>query len=175
MEIMRTIRDADIGSDEIEPSDFRERKAARAIVFDGENKLALFHSTKKHYHKLPGGGVEEGENLETALRRELMEEIGCSVSNISEIGIIEEYRNRFKLHQLSYCFIAYVEGEKTTPHLTESEIAEGFVTEWLDLESAIRTVEKEEGVEDYQGKFIQMRDLLFLNEAKKIINTMPSS
>ena len=98
-----------------------------------------------------------------------MEEIGCAVKNIRGVGAIEEYRNKFKLHQFSYCYIADVSGEKGVPHLEEGEIAEGFVTEWLDLDSAIKTLEDEEGVDDYQGKFIQMRDLAFLKEAKKII------
>jgi len=171
MELFKTIRDADVGSTEAEPKEKElvERKAARAVVFDSDNKIALFYSTKKNYHKLPGGGVEEGEDLETALRRELLEEIGCGVNNIREIGIIEEFRNKFNLHQLSYCYVADVSGEKGAPDLEEGELAEGFVTEWLDLDSAIKTLEAETDIEDYQGKFIHVRDLIFLKEAKKIL------
>ncbi len=33
---------------------FRVRKAARAILLDNENKLALLHVKKRGYHKLPG-------------------------------------------------------------------------------------------------------------------------
>ncbi|MEK7574944.1 MAG: NUDIX domain-containing protein [Patescibacteria group bacterium] len=169
MKIFKTIRDSDIGSLAVEPNSFLERKPSRAIVFDEGNKVALFHSTNKHYHKLPGGGVEEGEDFETALRRELLEEIGCAVTNIREVGAIEEYRNKFKVQQISYCYIADVLGEKGIPHLDEGEIAEGFVTEWLDLNLAIKVLESEKDIEDYQGKFIQMRDLIFLKEAKKIV------
>ncbi len=170
METFKTIRDADVGSAEAASESFTERKAARAVVFDAEHNVALFHSTKKHYHKLPGGGVEEGEDIETALRREMLEEIGCEVDSLQELGIIEEYRNRFSMHQFSYCFTANVAGEKGTPNLDEGEIAEGFITEWMDLDTAIQTLENEKGVEDYQGKFIQMRDLIFLKEAKKILS-----
>ena len=169
MKIIKTIQDVDIGSEIPAPSNFVERSASRAVVFDKDKNVALFHSTQKHYHKLPGGGVDEGEDLETTLRRELLEEIGCNVENIRELAIIEEYRNKFEIHQFSHCFIAELSGEKGTPNLEEGELLEGFVTEWMDLDSAIKILEGESEVEDYQGKFIQMRDLAFLKEAKKVI------
>lgn len=166
MNVLKTIKDSDTGSEFATPEKYIERKASRAVVFDKDRKIALFHSTVKHYHKLPGGGVEEGEDLETALRRELFEEIGCAVENIRELAVIEEYRNNFNLHQFSHCFTADLSGEKGVPHLEEDEIAEGFVTEWLDLDEAIKIFENEV-VEDYQGRFIQIRDLAFLREAKR--------
>ena len=167
MDILTTIRDADIGSSEPTPEKYEERKASRAVVFDREGKVALLHSTVKHYHKLPGGGVEENEDLETALRRELLEEIGCAVENIRELGSIEEYRNAVPLHQISYCFTADLMGEKGLPHLEEGEIAEGFVTEWMDLDEAIKTMENEADIDIYLAKFMQRRDVSFLKETEK--------
>lgn len=167
MNILKTIRDADVGSTTPPPDEFRDREAGRAVVFDKDGKVALFHSTKKHYHKLPGGGVEEGEDIETALRREILEEIGCAVENIRELAVIEEYRNEFALRQVSHCFVADVLGEKGEPNLDEGEIEEGFVTEWLYLDDAVALLASQENVEDYQGKFIQMRDLAFLRAAQQ--------
>jgi len=46
------------------------------------------------------------------------------------------------------------------------------VTEWVDLDRAIRVLESEADVENYEGKFIQMRDLTFLKEAKSLINRL---
>jgi len=100
MNYLKTIRD--IGSNVLAPEKFLERKASRAVVFDKEDKVALCHAAKKKYHKLPGGEVEEGEDFESALRRELMEEIGCKIENIWELGEIEEFRNGEPLHQSSF-------------------------------------------------------------------------
>lgn len=167
MKNIKIIRDSDVGLHIPDPQKYRERSAARAIVFDSDQKIALLHVTKKSYHKLPGGGIEKNEDNEAALRRELLEEIGCSVQNIRELGIIEEYRNDFQLHQISYCFIADLIGSKNEINLEAGEIADGFEPEWMSLKDAIQTLENESGVESYEGKFIRLRDLTFLKEAEK--------
>lgn len=171
MNIFKIIRDEDFGLTTASPSQRQERKASRIVIFDKEHNIALLNVTKKYYHKLPGGGMEKGENIIDSLKREVMEEIGCEVDNIKELGIIEEYRERFKLHQVSYCFIGSVKGEKGLPHLEQGEIDDGFEQIWLKLDKAIETLESEVNVDDYEGKFIQMRDLIFLKEAKKYLNT----
>ena len=99
MILLRTIKDKDIFPDlnDNEKVPSRHREAARAVVFDFENKVALLHVKKHAYHKLPGGGLEEGEDIKTALEREMMEEIGCQVEVQNEIGEIIEYRNQHDL------------------------------------------------------------------------------
>ncbi len=167
MKLLRTIRDGDVGSDIPDSVPTQERRASRAVVFDADGNVALLHATKKNFHKLPGGGIEQGEDIETALRRELMEEIGCSVKNLQELGSVEEYRNGRGLHQISYCFLANVHREKGAPHPEENEIAAGFEPVWMGLEDAIKILESEAPVEDYGGKFMQLRDVTLLKEAHK--------
>ena len=169
MKALKIIRDEDIGESFPTPSAYREQVSARAVIFDDEGKLALLNATKKNFHKLPGGGVEKGEDIQTALARELREEIGCAARNLRKIGIVEECRNKYALHQVSHCFLANLDGEIGATDLDESEIADGFKTVWMNLKDAIKTLESESAIENYEGKFIRLRELAFLREAANVI------
>jgi ADP-ribose pyrophosphatase YjhB (NUDIX family) len=174
MEILATITEASLGFEQSEISNPSQRIAVRAIVHDEHGRIALLHSTKKHYHKLPGGGVEENESLIDALKRELREEIGCSAEIQGEVGTIFEERNLFSVHQTSHCFITKKVGAMSQPTLTTDEIAEGFETEWLSLDEAIATLEKESKAKisdhdaHYLALFMVTRDLLFLKTSKGV-------
>lgn len=169
MKLIKTIRDGDVGGGFPDCPVRQERTASRAVIFDGDGKIALLDVVNKRFHKLPGGGVQEGEDIEIALQRELSEEIGCAAKNLRPLAEIEEYRNQWALHQISYCFIADLDGEKGTPHLDQYEADDGFVPTWVNIEDAIKTLEADAPVEDYEGKFIQQRDLAFLKEALEVL------
>ncbi|MCR5787084.1 MAG: NUDIX hydrolase [Acholeplasmatales bacterium] len=90
---------------------FYVRKAVRAFIFK-DNKLCLIHINGKDkfglrdHYETPGGGVEDDENLELALQREISEETGFVVKNITEIGKISiEYNliNRIDEENFFYC------------------------------------------------------------------------
>lgn len=151
---------------EEEALSYRVREAARAVVFDANGKIALLHVTKKNYYKLPGGGLDEGEDVMTALRRECQEEIGCDVEVIGEIGSIIEYRKIFTLKQTSYCYVAKVVGEKGAPSFTGSEVEDGFKEVWLSYDDAERALAGSRAT-DYEGSaYIVQRDAILLKEIK---------
>jgi 8-oxo-dGTP pyrophosphatase MutT (NUDIX family) len=170
MKLLKTIKDSDIfpGAEDTDYSGYRKRPAARAVLFDENNDIAFLHVTKNNYHKLPGGGVEDGETPEQGLMRELLEETGCHAEILKEIGEIIEYRDKHKLINDSFFWTAKVVGNKGELDFTEDEIEGGFELNWVNLDDAISALEKDEPT-DYQGHFIKQRDLIFLKEAKKLI------
>jgi len=139
---------------------FRFRKAVRAIIFDQDNKIGLLDVSKHNYHKLPGGGVKEGEDIFIALNRECLEEVGCKIEVIKDLGSIIEYRSQFSIKQESYCYLAKISGNKGRPDFTRREIEDGFKDKWIKLEQAIDLLENDKP-DDYAGKFIRERDLIY--------------
>ena len=59
-------------------SELRIRLAARALVLDDDDRVLLvrFGSAERAFWATPGGGIEDGETGEQAVRRELLEETG---------------------------------------------------------------------------------------------------
>ncbi len=116
---------------------YRKREAARAVVLDEESNVALLHARETDYYKLPGGGLDDNENKITALKRECREELGCDVTVIDSIGLVQEWRKFCKIYQISFCYLAKVVGAKRDPDFTESEIAERFEVVWLPYSEAL--------------------------------------
>ena len=154
-------------ADKPRPEKFETRSAARAVLFDGNGKVPILFVSNFNYHKLPGGGIEKGEDIKTALDREVEEETGCIVEIDNKIGIVTEYRSKWNIFQTSHCYIGRVI-KRNKPRFTRDEIREGFRLVWLSLDEAIDQLQKDEPL-DYQGRFIQQRDLAFLEEAKKFV------
>ncbi len=167
MQLLKTINPDKIDENSIQS--WQHRKAARAVVFDKDNKIGLLHVSNKSYYKLPGGGVEEGEDIKIALDRECEEELGVQIEVLNEVGSIVEYRTQHKLHQTSYCFIAKVSSDKSNPNFTEEEKSSGFEIVWVEPKDALNLLNLKQ-TSDYGGKFIEERDFLFLNKAIEVTN-----
>jgi ADP-ribose pyrophosphatase YjhB (NUDIX family) len=170
MRIIKELKDREvIGQDIKFDGEYRLRNASRAIVFNADKKIAIMNSKNHNFHKLPGGGIEEGEDILVALNREIKEEVGAKIKIKGEVGKIIEYKNNYGQKQTSYCYIANVIGNLKEQTLTEYEkINHNFELKWITIKDAIELLKKD-NPKDYTGKFIVARDLCFLKEAKKLI------
>jgi 8-oxo-dGTP diphosphatase len=160
--VIAEITDADFDPGFVPPKNFHDyhiRTASRGVLIN-DGKLALLYVGKKKYHKLPGGGVENGENPETAFLREIREETGCDcrlVSGKNQNSLIIEFRDRYQLLQMSYIFFAEIVGKPRELQLTPGETADQFQLQWIPLREAVKLL-SEDHPEGYEGKFIQKRD-----------------
>lgn len=135
---------------------YRVRKAARGILVN-DNKIALLNVSKKNYHKLPGGGIENDETNEQGFKREVIEEVGVGCNILDENPVVIEYRDKEKLLQISYVFLAEVKGKIGQPNFEQSEIDEGFQLEWVPIND-VEKIMSEDKPTDWEGEFISLRD-----------------
>ena len=124
-----------------------EKYAVRAVIIK-QGKLAMQISKLGEY-KIPGGGVEESENFESALIREVKEETGLLVErdSIIELGEIQEIReDNYKKGQKyichSYYYTCKVKDETVAAQMTENEKEKGYQFIWQFPEIICRTNEQ---------------------------------
>lgn len=140
------------------------RYASRGIVIK-DGFIALINKTKKNEYKLPGGGIEDSESREEAFYREILEETGCEVEIIDNLGIIIEEKTLTNFRQISYVFVAKVIRDTNHLNLTKKEEDEGLNLLWVPAKEALRlikdSIEKVRGSEydsRYRSKFMVKRD-----------------
>ena len=120
------------------------RNAVRAVIIH-ENKILMVHSGKTNEYKFPGGGIEEGETVEEALTREVLEEAGCNVIRIdekigimTEFGIAEEDKNSvFKM--ISEYYNVIIDNNQFDQKLDKYEEELEFIPCWIEIEKAYKT------------------------------------
>jgi len=117
------------------------RKAARAVLVNGDGRIAVMALDKFDFYMLPGGGVEDGEDARMACIREMKEETGCDCIITGELGLVRERKSigKHKVEETAY-FIARVAGEIAAPSMGASEIADGTRVEWHTPAEALRLV-----------------------------------
>ncbi|UIK03894.1 NUDIX domain-containing protein [Neorhizobium galegae] len=96
----------------------------RAACFDAEGRIFLVRHTYVPGWYMPGGGVERGETVLDALRKELREEGNLEIRG--EIALFHAYYNR-NASRRDHVLFYRVTVEQTAPRAPDREIAEsGF-------------------------------------------------
>lgn len=137
-----------------------KRPSVRGIIIK-DGKIAMMHSVKYDYYKLPGGGIEPGESYEDTLIREVREESGLIVkaNSIREYGYvrrIEKGKTEDIFIQGNYYFICDIEDRKVEQKLDAYEKEEQFTLEFILPEYAIeinkKSLHKEkEEIQNFRG------------------------
>lgn len=147
----------------------KKRQAARNVLVDEEGNVAVVFDGHANVYKIPGGGIDPGEDVGTALKRENLEEAGCDIEVLGELGRVLELRDQYDLEQESFAFLSKVVGQKGEPTFTEKEANRGFRLDWMNIDELIELAESTEP-QSYSGYFMKKRDLLFLKKAKEILD-----
>lgn len=150
-----------------------DRNIARAIVFD-ENGMLYFMRAEREDDfgkatliETSGGGVEPGENLVEAVKRELKEELGVQVEVICKLGVVSDYYNLIHRHNINNYFLCKIT-EFGETNLLPAEI-EVFHLSTLKLtyEDAIR--EYELRTDTKLGRLVAKREVPILKRAGEIM------
>ena len=150
-----------------------DRLIARAIVVDDEDNFYFVRANrdddfgKATLIETAGGGVEEGEDLDTAIRRELKEELGIEVEVLCKIGVVSDYYNLIHRHNINNYFLCRIVsfGEK---HLTKDEI-EDFHLSTLKLKYEEALAEYEKCSCTSLGRLVANREIPVLKRAKDLL------
>ena len=153
-----------------------DRQIVRAIVFDDDGYFYFVRVDRDDDFgravviETAGGGVEDGEDFEIAIHRELEEELGASVEVICKIGVVSDYYNLIKRRNINNFYLcrAISFGEK---HMTEDEIHH-FHLSTLKLTYEEAVAEYEKNRETSLGRIICNRELPILIRAKEILDNM---
>ena len=165
MNILFKLTDRDFGIEPKKMKDCRIRISSRGIVIRDDGKIAIQYKTNRNEYKLVGGGMEEKENPYIAFRREVLEEAGCEIDIIRQIGIVEEYKSLQNLKQISNIFIAKVTKDLHKLNLDEGETIEGAILLWLQPREALQLITDcydklipSEFDDIYSTRFVLLRD-----------------
>jgi len=112
-------------------------RAAGIIIHN--NKILTHKSINKNHYALIGGRVAIGEDSETTIKREIMEEMGKEIEITGYVGTIENF---FEMNSKNYHEIMFVHriefANKEDKHIEHTikniEGKEHLTYEWIDLD-----------------------------------------
>ncbi|MDP3985621.1 MAG: NUDIX domain-containing protein [bacterium] len=117
-----------------EPHEFVTRVGGHGFLFNEEGKLLCLRFGKNNVFDLPGGGVEVGESVTDACRREFIEETGLEVEVGKPVAVSERFfstDDQPPYHVIRIHFLVKQVGgnffDKTSGHSPEG------IPEWVSL------------------------------------------
>ena len=135
------------------------RNSAKALILSDDGGKILLNKNQNSladiwdefpngaiYYDLPGGGQNQYETLEEAVKRECLEELGLTLevgklaAIYEEISMNEDFRERFGqyAHKIFFVFICRVANEPAKP-VTEQDM-DMIGSEWIEIENIKNTL-----------------------------------
>jgi len=105
-----------------------DREIVRAIVVDDADSYYFVRAVRDDEFgaatliETSGGGVEPGEDLESAIHRELREELGAEVEILARIGVVSDYYNLIHRHNINHYYLCRVKAFGSRS-LTQDEVS----------------------------------------------------
>lgn len=170
------VTDKDFGIEIKEIEKPRIRYAARGIIYNNEDKIALLYKKNKNQYKLIGGGKENNEKIEETFIREVMEETGYSIDIKENLGVAIEKKSQDNFIQYSTIFVGKILKKEKSENYTIEELKDGSSIVWVDIVDAIQLIKnslsslKYIDIKSYHDLFILKRDVLILECYAKMHN-----
>lgn len=150
------------------------REIVRAIVFDDFGYFYFVRAERNDDFgeatiiETAGGGVETGEELMSAVKRELKEELGVDVEILCKLGVVEDYYNLIHRNNVNNYYLCKVVslGDR---NLTEDEI-KCFHLSTLKLTYEEAELEYQKRTSTKLGRLIANREVPVLRHAKMILD-----
>lgn len=151
------------------------RYTARALIENEEGKLGFLHIVgedffgKRDHLETVGGGLEENEYLDDAIRREIKEEIGLECESVELLGSIIDAYNLIKRITFSTFFYCKVNTSSFTK-INRTEEEKVLISEvvWLTYDEAQDWLNNRH--ENKCDRLVEQRDSLALKYFMELNN-----
>lgn len=106
------------------------------VIFDPVGRVLLIrrkHEPSAGSHALPGGFVKIGETVEAACRREVREEAGVDVSELTLVGVYSDLKRDPRGHIVSVAYASQLPGDVSPKAGSDATSAEWVDTSQITL------------------------------------------
>ncbi|MBU2053174.1 MAG: NUDIX domain-containing protein [Nanoarchaeota archaeon] len=112
------------------------KKCVGAIIHNNEGRIFLMTSPKWKGWIIPGGEIESDETEEQSLKREILEELGIEIEDITRVGEkIKKAERDFYDSNVEFHFIDFFARAKQTNITPNEEISDYG---WFTIDEALQ-------------------------------------